>query len=77
MLKAKNNNMLTDRRQRVYVQGTAIKWYSGITSMTIRKFSRKDVANAAMAHLWSVAASSKNGITRSHVLREINSIEEE
>ena len=77
MLKARSDNTLADGKQRVYVDGASIKWYSGLTSWVLKAFRRGDTADAAMAHVWSKAASSKNGMTRAQILKEIDSIKEE
>jgi len=77
MFKAKNNNTLKDKRQRVYVDGCDIKFYTGLVPMVLKKFQRRDMADAAMAHVWALVASSRDGMTRSEILREINSIKEE
>ena len=77
MLRARSDNTLADGKQKVYVDGASIKWYSGLTSWVLKAFRRGDTADAAMAHVWSVAASSKGGVTRARILREIDSIKED
>jgi len=76
MLKAKTNGTLGDKNQRVYVDKNEVKWFSGAVSLVLRAFRRRDTAEAAMAHTWAKVASSKNGMTRQQILREIDSVED-
>ena len=76
MLRAKNDGTLRDKNNAVFVDGCKIVWSSKIRRFALKIFGRKDTADVAMAHVWSVA-STRDGLTRSAVLREIDSIKEE
>jgi hypothetical protein len=71
MLRAMNDNTLSNGRSTVFVSGNTIVRKTSCRQFVLREFSRADIAHHAMADVWCIACAQK-GIGLGRLIRLIN-----